>query len=341
MNEKEILLYNSLKGLHLLDKADTHTVVSDLIGLQAQFPSYTRASLMIRANDYNDEEYGKWLVRIWSHRGTMHIVPEDELGLHLAALDAFGSYNNFWGIRNGEEVDPWTDFILIETASGNNSREGLKEACRAAGMSEEILGQVFHAWGGLLRKMVMLGMLVCGTGTKKEYFIPKPFSVPSCAEARREMLLRYFKHYGPATLTDCRYFFGNWEKASMDALLEEALPHLYCIRIDGKKYYSCSEPVTEAEIPECLLIPGFDQLILGYKNRDRLFEKRFFREVTNQAGIVFPTILIRGALRARWKIEKDSITVEAFDRLLKKDEAAIKRRVRFAFGKRIKSVKFI
>ena len=45
MTDLEMLLYNSLKGLHLLDKADTHTVVSDLMGLQAQFANYPKASL--------------------------------------------------------------------------------------------------------------------------------------------------------------------------------------------------------------------------------------------------------------------------------------------------------
>lgn len=49
MTDKEMLLYNSLKGLHLLDKTDAHTVVSDLMGLQAQFANYPKASLQIRA----------------------------------------------------------------------------------------------------------------------------------------------------------------------------------------------------------------------------------------------------------------------------------------------------
>ena len=44
MTDQEMLLYNSLKGLYLLDRADTHRVVSDLMGLQAQFANYPKAS---------------------------------------------------------------------------------------------------------------------------------------------------------------------------------------------------------------------------------------------------------------------------------------------------------
>ena len=40
MTDREMLLYNSLKGLYLLDRADAHTVASDLMGLQAQFANY-------------------------------------------------------------------------------------------------------------------------------------------------------------------------------------------------------------------------------------------------------------------------------------------------------------
>ena len=62
MTDKEMLLYNSLHGLHLLSKADTHTVVSDLMGLQAQFANYPKASLLIRASDYRFIDKKKYYV---------------------------------------------------------------------------------------------------------------------------------------------------------------------------------------------------------------------------------------------------------------------------------------
>ena len=71
MTDREMLLYSSLKGLHLLEKTDTRTAVSDLIGLQAQFANYPKASLKIRASDYRENDPFKGLVKIWSHRGTM------------------------------------------------------------------------------------------------------------------------------------------------------------------------------------------------------------------------------------------------------------------------------
>lgn len=341
VSDRDMLLYNSLRGLHLLDKADTHTVVSDLMGLQAQFANYPKLSLLIRASDYRAEDPFLGLVKIWSHRGTMHLVPEDELGLHLAAFDNNGPFvDGYWGISRSD-AERWAPFIEAEIGQGNNTRDGLKAACANAGMGEELLHRTFYGWGGLIREMVTRGRIVCGTGTQKEYHIPKAVNWVDRDRARRVFLRRYFDHYGPATVSDCRYFFGNWKKADMDPLLNELLPELVCTVIGGKKYYSVHEPVPDAELPPCVLVPGFDQLVLGYKDRERMIDKRFLKELTNVAGIVSPSLLIRGRIRARWKLSGDKLVVTSFDRRLKKDEVAIRRKVGEVFGKQIKQIVFV
>ena len=341
MTDAEMLLYTSLKGLHLLKKADTHTVVSDLMGLQAQFANYPKVSLRIRAADYREEDPCAGLVKIWSHRGTMHLVPEDELGLHLAALDNAGPFTDgYWGISRAD-AERWAPFIEDEILQGNTSRDGLKIACARAGMGEELLRQVFYGWGGLIREMVTRGRIVCGTGTRKEYFIPKAVAWMDRDEARRVFLRRYFEHYGPAALVDCRCFFSNWKKKDMDPLLDELLPALVCTEIEGKRYYSFHEPVSDGILPECVLVPGFDQLVLGYRDRDRMIDKRFLKELTNISGIIAPSVLVRGRIRARWKLAGNEIIVTAFDRLLKKDEAAIRRKVQNIFGDQVQQVRFV
>ena len=203
-----------------------------------------------------------------------------------------------------------------------------------------IASYVFYGWGGLIREMVTRGQIVCGTGTQKEYFIPKSVVWVDRDQARRVFLRRYFAHYGPATVSDCRYFFGNWKKKDMDPLLKELLPTLNCMEIGSKRYYSAREPVTEGDMPPCVLVPGFDQLVLGYRDRDRMIDARFLRELTNMAGIVFPSVLIRGRIQARWKLAGKQVIVTSFDRRLKKDEAAIRRKVKEVFGKQIKGVFF-
>ena len=312
MKDQEMLLYNSLSGLYLLDKADTHTVVSDLMGLQAQFANH---KVQIGAGITSGQGAGA----------------DPDKGLQAAEESRVQLANEIRG----------ADILLNEIGRGNNTRDGLKAACARAGMGEELLHRTFYGWGGLIREMVTRGLIVCGAGTRKEYFIPNAIIWKDRDEARRAFLRRYFEHYGPATLSDCRYFFSNWKKADMDPLLHELVPELICTVIEGKKYYSLHEPVTDASLPECVLVPGFDQLVLGYRDRDRMIDRRFLKELTNISGIVSPSILIRGRIRARWKLTGTEVQVVFFDKHLKKDEATVRRKVREVFGKQVKQVVFI
>ena len=126
----------------------------------------------------------------------------------------------------------------------------------------------------------------------------------------------------------------------MDPLLNQLLPELVCTVVEGKRYYSLHEPVTDAALPECLLIPGFDQLVLGYKDRERMIDGRFLRQLTNISGIVSPSILIRGRIRARWKLDGQKVIVTSLDKRLKKDEAAIRRKVKEVYAKQVQQVLF-
>lgn len=93
---KKELLAQSLARHHVLQRASRLQVVSDLCGLQAQFATGPREALRIRARDYTEGGWDRGLVKIWSHRGTIHVVPASELGLHLSARGNTGSLTEAW-----------------------------------------------------------------------------------------------------------------------------------------------------------------------------------------------------------------------------------------------------
>ena len=337
MTDREILLYNSLKNLHLLERAPKAVILRDLMGLQAQFSRNPEISLRLRASDYAPEDWDDSLAKIWSHRGTIHVVSEDEVGLYLSAQGYPRPFEENWWRLSVAAQQQWAPFIAAEIARGNDTRDGLKAACSAAGMENEMLERVFYGWGGLIKEMAWRGMLVCCTGTDKRYRIPKDVRFVPQADARKTLLRRYFAAYGPATTKDCAAFFGC-KMTQLRPLLDEVLPEMHCTIIDGTKYYHAGALVTDGEIPPCVLVPGFDQLVLGYRDRSRMIDAQHARKLTNVAGIVFPAILLRGRLRARWKLEGEKILVTPFERLLKKDEAAIRREAKRQL--RIKTVEF-
>lgn len=338
MTENEILLYHTLKGLHLLEKVPTGVILHDLMGLQAQFANYPKMSLFLRAEDFTEEHWDDGLYKIWSHRGTMHLIPKEELGLHLAAADNLAPYRDgMWGMK-AADMNYWDPFIVEQVAQGNTMREGLKKACIEKGIDDYVLSRVFYGWGGLIGEMVMRGHIVCCTGTAKEYRIPEPFTLPARDEARMEFLKRYFRFFGPATKEDCTYFFGDRKKPELSPLLDELLPTLCSIQIDGKTYYYEGELEQNGEIPKVVLIPGFDQMILGYRFRERMIEKEHLGKLTNISGIIRPSVLLHGKILAAWKQEKDKIIVEPYQRLRKSDRHDIEVKIRKTFGRETETV---
>lgn len=337
MTDREILLYNSLKNLHLLERAPKADILRDLMGLQAQFSRNPQVSLRLRAVDYAPDTWDEGLVKVWSHRGTIHVLPEVELGLHLSAKGFPRPFGENWWRLSVEKQEEWAPFLAQQVAQGNDTRDGLKKACAAAGMDEDTLGKVFYGWGGLIQEMAWRGMLVCCTGTDKRYRIPQAVSFVPQADAQRTFLRRYFAVYGPATVQDCAAFFGS-KMTQLKPLLDEILPEMLCTVMDGKKYYHAKPLVLNGAIPPCVLIPGFDQLVLGYRDRSRMLDSRHAKKLTNVAGIVFPAILLRGRIRARWKLDGDRVIVTPFEKLLKKDEVAVCREVKNRLG--IKTIEY-
>lgn len=339
MTNKELLLFNSLSGLHLLDKAPRHVIVRDLCGLQAQFSRNPEYSLLLRSSDYAPDTWDTGLVKIWAHRGTMHVVPEDELGLYLSAAGNSGSYQDSWWGLTAAQQERWAPFIAGQVRMGNDTRDGLKKACVNDGMDAETLSRAFHGWGGLIKEMCWRGELACATGTEKRYLVPKKPLIMDRDEARGILIRRYFQHFGPATLQDCRTFFG-YKQTELAALFKSILPEIYSTTLEGNTYYHAKPLITDFEMPECVLLPGFDQLIMGYKDRGRFLNPAHMRKLITISGIVFPSIILCGEIRARWKLDGGHFLVSPFEKLTKKDEKNILKTAEKKFSKRIDTIEF-
>lgn len=331
------LLALSLSGLHLLKKADRRTVVSSLGGLQAQFAMNPRESLRIRARDFDENRWSDGLVKLWTFRNTLHAVNADEAGLYLSAKGENGDWDDGWGIPR--RVKPyWSRFLLEQVRSGVGEREALKEACRRRGMDEDSLSTIFHGWGGLLKEMADRGMIAYEGGTGKRFVALTDVAWLPREEALRTLMARYFRHYGPATLTDCATFMGL-PMTQARPLFQKLLPQLTAWTCEGKTYYTLGEPAA-CSLPPCLFLAGFDPLIMGYKDRSRFLDPADKTQVMTNTGICFPTVLVRGRLRARWKVTGKTLRITAFAPLTPADRERIEARGRRLFAGRDLSVVF-
>lgn len=129
---------------------------------------------------------------------------------------------------------------------------------------------------------------------------------PQREEALGEWALRYFQSHGPATVKD----FAWWTKlmaADVETGLAIARPQLERVEVDGVEYFM--HPETMAALDSCsnrakgvFLLPGFDEYMLGYQNRDAALPAEFaHRIVPGNNGMFQPTVLADGKVIGTWK----------------------------------------
>jgi len=322
---KQIRLYRQ----HLTDPTDKLTVVKDLCGLQCQFMSYAYHSLRIRCSETLDPEtFGEGLVKNWTLRGTVHIFSEDDLPLFKYDTGSYKSdewddttYNGTLWI-SGERKFYFAKLLCDLVSTGTNTREELRLKCREAGMTDIEESYIFNGWGGLFRPLCERGFLIYKVQEKKAFALSPEYVPTKEGFAKREQMRRYLEHIAPATIRDISYFFG-YSQTEVKRILD-ALP-VKDLCIDGVDYFYMEEqPGDCPEIPDCIFLSGFDQLMLGYEKKDSIFlPPEHLRGIFTLTGIVLPALLLKGRVAGRWSRKGKKIEITPFRKLSKKEIEAV------------------
>jgi hypothetical protein len=122
----------------------------------------------------------------------------------------------------------------------------------------------------------------------------------------------YFTSHGPATVAD----FATWAGltlADARAGLETATSSLVSERHDGKEYWRGADASDAAhDVSSVHLLPGFDEYLLGYKDRGNVLATEHAGKVAPGGnGVFFPIIVVGGQVVGTWKrtVKKDAVTV--------------------------------
>ena len=319
-----------LVNQYLTDPAEKLTVVRDLCGIQCQFLSNAVHSLKLRCSDFDEATLKDGLVKNWTIRGTVHVFAESDLPVFLSGENhrrnvwdtpSFWNQRPDWGLTPERQVY-FSTVILDALKDGPLTRENLKIICRDAGMTEGEAGSMFDPWGGGIRELCERGFLNYTVQEEKAFCLSPDFTPLPAAEAELELARRYFTNFGPATIHDAQYFFHT-SAAQVKSWLSQ-LPVERC-ECEGNTYFYIKNGKNYTQnIPDCLFLAGFDQLMLGYEKKESLFLKPdHLRGIFNLAGIVMPPILLRGQVVGKWKKKDRKLTLELFEPLPPGDKALI------------------
>ena len=125
-------------------------------------------------------------------------------------------------------------------------------------------------------------------------------------EALGEWALRYFRSHGPATRADFIWWTGL-VAADVRAGIELARPELTEHIVDGVEYLM--DPQTPDRLAASrrrvrvpMLLPGFDEYLLGYRDRSAVLPPEFAQRVCPGANGVFaPTVVAAGQVVGTWR----------------------------------------
>ena len=185
----------------------------------------------------------------------------------------------------------------------------------------------------ILQQLCMERMLCYGPHTEKQptfvlfdEWIPRPRTLER-EEALCTLAVRYYSSHGPATLRD----FVWWTQLTVNdakRAVHLAQPSLARLDIDGTDYWMGEDDVPSGDGGlEAHLLPGFDEFMLGYRDRSAALAARYAdRIVPGANGMFLSTLVLDGQVRGTWRrrATAQSATIEAtpFTRLTRAERDA-------------------
>lgn len=269
------------------------------------------------------------IVRNRPSRGTLQVTaPED---LHwLTALCAPRS--NAAAVRRRDQIGVTEhmtaavgDVLRTELAGGNvRTRPQLVDACAAAGTALDS----FQAGHVLRHHTEMMTIVFAGRQGSIDAFALADDWIPERrrldrADALAELATRYFKSRGPAT-PQCLGWWANLAMGDVRAGIEGAGTALGDVDIDGTRFVSApgdadlSDAAIDEALAETLLLPPFDEYMLGYRSRDAVVTaKHLDAIVPGRNGMFKPVVVVDGEIVGLWSHATRkatlTVTIQPFD----------------------------
>jgi len=136
-------------------------------------------------------------------------------------------------------------------------------------------------------------------------WVPAAPAGPRGDDALAELARRYFRAYSPATAADLSTWSGLAGARAVSLIRDELEP----VSVDGRSGFRLGPAVAARSIR---LLPAFDNYLIGY--RERGFVSAARPEVY-VGGIIRPTLLVDGVVRARWQLTHDAVQLTPFGSL--------------------------
>ncbi|MEO8875420.1 MAG: winged helix DNA-binding domain-containing protein [Polyangiaceae bacterium] len=284
-----------------------------MTALQAQDFNGAKWAIGVRASGITNAHVdaaiasGK-IVRAWPMRGTLHFTLAEDLGwitslTRKRILQRATARRTAHGI--GETDITRATNMFVRALEGNR--------CRTRIAMHELLGRAKlsdnqERGSHFLWHLSQTGLLCFGPPSGKsqtfvlaEEWIPRPRRL-GAEEALAELTLRYFRGHGPATVKD----FMWWSGLTLGEIklgLTNAKARLAELRVDETPYFFDPNVLAAApsKVAATYALPGFDEYLLGYRDRSAQLDDGLASVVVpGHNGVFKPMIVSGGRIVGAW-----------------------------------------
>jgi hypothetical protein len=305
-------------------------VVDRLFALQGQDLPGVLWSLGLRSGSSRSDVVAAFdsgaVVRGWPFRGTLHAIAGKDLPWVLAltgrrSLAGAAKRHRDLGLDDGTIDKART--VAVETLQGGRSvsRRGLFEAFEHRGISTGSQRGSHLLWALCLTGTLVLGPFddVDQQVVLLDEWVREPRALGR-EEALVEIVVRYLAGRGPATEAD----LAGWTKLPLRDVrqgIADASDQLTSLVCRGTTYLAHQPTLDElsaARARTVLMLPGFDELLLGYADRSAsLASAHAPRTVPGNNGMFKATVVSRGRVVGLWSRRttagKTVVTATSFD----------------------------
>jgi Winged helix DNA-binding domain len=273
-------------------------MASGLWSLGARLPGWT-------VTDVDAALERREAIRTWPMRGTVHLVPPADARwmLDLMGVRALAGAA---ARRQTIGLDPATaerGVEILAAALAGGRRLTRAECLRALSDGGITLGpqQGYH----LLWYASQKGVTAIAPHIGKEQtfvlldeWVPKPH-MPDRDEALGLIALRYFRSHGPATVAD----LARWTGLTVqDCRTGVAVAGDALTTVDGMHVDAALAGADLPEIDDWLVLPGFDEFLLGYRDRSMMMDDAHKQAIVPGGNGVFQATVVRGGrVVGTWK----------------------------------------
>jgi uncharacterized protein YcaQ len=315
-------------------------VARQIGGLHAQVMSSADLSLWTRIRGHRPDDLPRalWeertLVKTWLMRGTLHLVPAEDLPLYCAALDRRGEYTPAW-LRyfdvTARDMERLID-VIGESLDEPRTRLELGAAVKkrlGARMAENLTS----SWGGFLKPAARRGVLCFGPSQGQTVTFVRPdawlaeWREVDHEKAPVELLRRFLAAYGPATLAE----FAEWVGGASARRLRRAWELLAgeLAEVGPKRFLLARdvEAFERARASRVLrLLPAFDPFLLPRQTRPYLVRNdQEYARIYRPQGWITPVVLKGGRAIGLWPWKRRGARLEINVEPLEPLPAAVER----------------